>query len=564
MRGGVAVMAVFIFEKAKALLLGLLATTLLLVEVSCAQPLNSEINVAQQTDPATSGADAKVIARWNVVPFQSIDGPFNVGIVAFHINGIDRIEFQIDDGDIQTTQTMRHNDRTNTTEYWITVDPDALLKDGKGSRNIEISATAYPKSQGIPRKLESLPLTVFAKEKRKDVVFWVSESGSDRSGDGSKSNPFRQPGKALQALSKLGKAAQRAGDLKIYLTKGSYEWGSSGRPSPMLKDRWVTLAAAPGLKRGDVTFPFVKKARFTPILLKVTGVTIEGVFFSPASGKQSRIWIDDSDYAGQGRKVGKGLFFRRGWTGIYFTNMKISDVPNAATATDISRDVKVYNILSDAFSGTRLVVNSSVDGINRLDTKAHPDVYQIYCGNKRRENYIVYGLTATNIKSQGIFMGGCSSLDNIAIVNALIVRPLGSDPNRPFFSQWHTHGNHIILSGLSLPNSVFRLKARSLKNTLVTGSIFHKLGLPVKKGSRIPITTGIEFRHLHLVEQTRIRLPSKAIDVTYGNPGFENAAGGNFTPSVDSPLRNRVPSPVSVVDILGKPRKSPATIGAIE
>src|SRR5690606_33560784 len=39
--------------------------------------------------------DAKAIARWDVVPFQTFSGTMNVGIVAFHINGISKVDFEI-------------------------------------------------------------------------------------------------------------------------------------------------------------------------------------------------------------------------------------------------------------------------------------------------------------------------------------------------------------------------------------------------------------------------------------------------------------------------------------
>ena len=40
-------------------------------------------------NPSSAGYDAKVIAHWNVVPYQTFYDELNVGVVAFHINGID-------------------------------------------------------------------------------------------------------------------------------------------------------------------------------------------------------------------------------------------------------------------------------------------------------------------------------------------------------------------------------------------------------------------------------------------------------------------------------------------
>ncbi|MGP1308679.1 MAG: dockerin type I domain-containing protein, partial [Phycisphaerales bacterium] len=44
-------------------------------------------------DPNGYGGDAKAAARWNAIPGQFISGDFNVGVVAFHMSGINRVEF---------------------------------------------------------------------------------------------------------------------------------------------------------------------------------------------------------------------------------------------------------------------------------------------------------------------------------------------------------------------------------------------------------------------------------------------------------------------------------------
>ncbi|GAG12791.1 unnamed protein product, partial [marine sediment metagenome] len=105
-----------------------------------------------QPDPVGSGpgVDAKAIARWDVVPFQTFDGDFNVGVVAFHINGIDRVEFAVDGGPWLSISEMSENARVGVWEYWAAVRASDFA-DGE----IELRAIAYP-LVGIPRVLDSL------------------------------------------------------------------------------------------------------------------------------------------------------------------------------------------------------------------------------------------------------------------------------------------------------------------------------------------------------------------------------------------------------------------------
>lgn len=94
-----------------------------------------------------AGADAKAIARWDVVPYQTFDDLFEIGVVAFHINGIDRVEFSLDGGPWTAVKEMTLNPRTNVVEYWVALDA-ARSPDGP----VEVRAIAYPK-KGVPRVL---------------------------------------------------------------------------------------------------------------------------------------------------------------------------------------------------------------------------------------------------------------------------------------------------------------------------------------------------------------------------------------------------------------------------
>lgn len=110
----------------------------------------SRLELEQLGEPGDFGYDAKAMARWDVVPYQTFDGDFNVGVVAFHINYIDRVEFSVNGGPWLPVYTMSMNSQINVVEYWATLRASDFT-DGP----LELRAVAYPKV-GIPRVLDSL------------------------------------------------------------------------------------------------------------------------------------------------------------------------------------------------------------------------------------------------------------------------------------------------------------------------------------------------------------------------------------------------------------------------
>lgn len=508
------------------------------------------------------GHNAKVIGHWNVVPFQSIRNNFSAGIIGFHINGIDHVEFDIDGKNKITVKKMSLNPRTKTVEYWIPIEAADHSEAAKNGDLIEIRATIYPKLAGIPREMDVLKLHPLYGEKSEQNSIWVAEEGNDENGDGSKEKPFRQPNRAIEAILDSDIPARKA---TIFLMPGHYKWGSSKFSFPdEYGTEWLTLSAAPNVLPEEIIFTAREKERFFAPMVKISGVTIREVMLYPGSDSVSKIWIDESVVIGPGPTTGRGFYFSSNWASAYLTKTIISDYPNGATGFEIARNVTVRNIGSDAFSGSKLVVNSRVDGIDRGTTKSHPDVYQIYCGSKPKENFILYGLIARNVKAQGIFTAGCPQLDNVAIVNVLLVRPLESSPDTPFYSQWATNSNHVIISGTALPNSSFLWHAEKLENILLTGSVFYKISFAKNSSDKLSLRKNIRFEHLHVINRGRDQIPSSAMDISYGDAGFSDAAKGNFDVLPDAILANRVLAPFNNFDANGVKRTIPATIGPLE
>ena len=106
-----------------------------------------------------TGADAKVIAHWNVVPYQAFSRPMTIGVVAFHINGIDRVEFQVNGKPVGSANEMTLNKRTNTNEYWFTLDPKNFGPADPENPHLEVEAIPFG----------SRPVRLNYSEKRKTI-----------------------------------------------------------------------------------------------------------------------------------------------------------------------------------------------------------------------------------------------------------------------------------------------------------------------------------------------------------------------------------------------------------
>ena len=156
-------------------------------------------------DPLAPGYTAKAIARWDVVPYQTFNGTFNVGVVAFHINGIKEIDFTATDkngashtytSNAMTLNPQIANDPAVTgvgiktdgvVEYWVPINASDFA-DGP----VEITATAYP-TAGVPRVLDSLRLYAnYGNTLPRQDPIWVAPApaGSDTTGTGTEDNPY--------------------------------------------------------------------------------------------------------------------------------------------------------------------------------------------------------------------------------------------------------------------------------------------------------------------------------------------------------------------------------------
>ncbi len=518
------------------------------------------------------GSDAKAIARWDVVPFQTFTGELPVGVVAFHIAGIDRVEFSVEGGPWTAVRSMTLNPVTGVWEYSASLDA-AALADGP----VEVRAVVYP-TVGVPRVLagsidgslafqngnHSMFLAANSHGTLPQPVAHCSPAGSDATGDGSAENPYRSPGHAVGRVSAQSGSAD---GLTVHLAAGNYSWGPPPYPYPATSDRWIRLTPAPGVSRGEVVFDASSAAGFRTRLVHADGVTFRGSLqltsTAPPYLADSYVWVNDCVLEGPGPGVDSGFFSTTDWTGTYFTGCDVSNNRNGIRSATFTRDCHVHDISSSPFGASPMVVNSRC--ADRFDsTQFHGDVFHWFQESNSLENFILYGVRAVDFDSQGVFAevmpaaggeGPFVTMDNVAMVDV----HMSKDASSASGSWWNRSTNHLLLWNVSFPDQPFRWGQSEvgtvLENVSIVGSVFHAFSI-----SDLPASSDV--RHVHYTNPDYYLGTFPGTDVTFGDPGFKDPENGDYTPRPSSPLLGRVRSLLVPVDAAGRVRRVPDAVGA--
>ncbi len=505
-------------------------------------------------DLAAPGATAKAIARWDALPEELLADTRNLGVVAFHINGIDRVEFSLNGGPWLSSRKMELNKDTGVWEYIAPLDPKKLA-DGA----FEVRAIAYP-TVGQPRLLESLTLVANSGGSVPQKVMYVSVTGDDVGGDGSAAKPYQTIWKAAKTIELQNGAPYYASNGTVYLKEGKHLY--SGRPNgaPFLKtpSGWITIAAAPGVTRERVvingsTLPY---GGLQASKVKFQDITLVSVSLQTSGTAKASAWFNRCVLEGSGTTDMAVFAKNTVWTeGSYYTDSAIRNLANGPSGARMSRNCEISNIGSDALQNPRLVLNCKVrDILKPAGTSFHPDLMQF---SGKFDNVIVYGLEAFNINAQGIFNRGEMPDKNIALVNIAI-------DQRTHWSQWSKVTDHLLLWNITLLGRPFNFRndptgtPLTLTNFSVRDSIFETLALDptaVPPGVRPSI-----IRNNHFITGAMI-----GSDATAGPVDFTGGTSGDpFAPRTGSPLLRRVMRPLAPTDALGREREVPSAIGAMD
>ena len=497
--------------------------------------------------PSADGYDATSIARWDVVPQQVIDGPFPIGVVAFHMNEIDRVEFSADNGPWVSVDEMVYNPRTEVWEYTVLFDPEAFV-DGE----VEVRAIAYPEV-GTPRVLEPLTLYANAGGTIPSPEIFVSMTGSDESGDGTRENPYKTIWRGIKSVGSV------LDNVTVFLEPGVYEYTGTSYPQPSAGIGWTTITAAPGVSRSDVQL-VAGERRIRVNRIKLDNLTLDqsdGWQITGYSTMNWDFWINR--VVGQGQDQLTGSPYGSVFQNIYVTDSQFSDYRDGTMGAAIARNVSLERLGSDAFHNSRMVVNSTVDIIDRLDSDYHPDVFQLYGPSRDVENVILYNVRASRVQAQGIFVSGVNSLRDMAVINVSIDKE-GS-------GAWTNQiaavpVNHLVIRHASIPNMTWGWRSDDIRNVSVVASVWRKV-ISMPFNGNTPVIEDEWFHENHYIAHDEYGAMLLGTNYTLGDPMFEEPTPGEFRPLAGSPLKGRL-GRLLPADMAGFSRDTLSSLGALE
>jgi hypothetical protein len=232
--------------------------------------------------------------------------------------------------------------------------------------------------------------------------------------------------------------------------------------------------------------------------------------------------------------------------------------------TTLVRNVILDDIGGDLFREPRCVINvhSTHNGYETGDD--HSDFVQWYIPNwTSLENFIFYNVVnyGAHMDLQGLYRDagtdGCPIFNNVAFVNVHIDRVQESAAR----SQWiNTSTDHLLLWHITHHKLTCWLGSQNISNLSVRACSWEKITMPPANAAAY----GGAFENNHYVVSSGFQVFAGGANPTTGDPGYENAAGFNFHPAKDSPLRKRVDPLVAFADATGDVRFAPASVGAFD
>jgi hypothetical protein len=460
-----------------------LVFALTLILMSCSG--NSNETQEQQENEDTPPV---AIARFNVVPYQDIDSSFNVGVVAFHKDGIERVDFVFTDGvdtitDSKTSMTL--NTRTEVEEYWTEFDP-AQFDDGE----ITITATAIPNSDPSYKRDITISLFANANGTYNDFeTYYVKPStgSDDDDNSGTLASPFATISRAFYAL---GRTANRG--RIVLVEEGTYEFGELEKSDVSRNNEgWIIIEGDPSLDRDNIIIanptlinlkPQIDKIKFRHMSFDFLFL---GQFYGNFKSENSAYWFDDCKwYLSSGWATDLDIDENKGISrspvrgNYYVTDSLAYDTIFAFIGAKIVRGSRLEQISGDCLQNSEFIVNTTLNNIDGTIQGHHTDVYQMWGA---QDNVIMYKVSADNLNStQAFFLEPTfqsplgypqykmtnSAFVDCEIINDTITNRNGTIANwgGPPWSQMVSQFNHILFKNLSLPYQRFYLRNDNTNN----------------------------------------------------------------------------------------------------
>lgn len=404
------------------------------------------------------GYDAKVIAHWDHVPYQAASGTINIGVLAYHVSGIAKVSFSVNNGPWLDITTPTLNPETNVEEYWVTLDESLFPSNFAG--NVELRAIAYPNT-GTPRVLQgtnngighdsSMIVSVDRAGTLPDNIAYATVTGSDTNNCLTSTTACRTITRAMNSIAVSGNNLDGA---EVRLGEGNWQLPSTA--SYLTPNRWFTITSIAGTNRDNVIIGSVANGAMTS-RLKLSKLSI--VRGTNLFNYQGYIWIDNSKvYKQTAWTVNDGAYSAADLLGYatpesgnneyngYFTDVYINNTGQGPSNLVLARNIIAETTDEGYASGTQTLINYWVYKIVQIPP-AHADYYQFYGDH---DDII--------IKGGGNIVGGTITSRGLAT------------------SEWGV--TNLAVDGLNLNwnGAVFSFCGPDLRNIIVKNSYFATQG----------------------------------------------------------------------------------------
>lgn len=511
------------------------------------------------------GFDSPSVARWNVVEQQELTEFPYIGLVAFHVNHVEKVEFSIDGGAWTEVTEMQENPSTGVYEYLVSIDTAGLADD----RELELRAKITPSTAGQVYGIDPI---LIRHNYSSELIGWCAQDGDDTTGDATELNPCRTPHRALQVL--VGSTAYTE-KVTIYCKAGEYVPAKSGYSyNPPSGVGWLTITAAPGAAAGDVIFrSTVDSGTITYQGIRTLFTRYKDVSFETSvtgrnmsDGTVTNVWLDNVTVTlTLSGGFTNNIWQSNSWDRAYCTGCLFTQFNNGPYGAKIVRGCTLDQITEDALTACRLSANCTV-GSQTYTAPAHPDFCQWLDST---EHTIFYGVAGLDIQGQGIYGAREESLyENAAFVNVFAALASGE-------------------SIASAPVSQIRnddVTTLAIRNLIIDScTILNGQNFIINEGTT-PSTTSrdVVFRN-NVAYQLATNLSSPVFSTSnnwYVRPdldgSFACAGGGTYTGSLTptyNSIGDLVPTEAAMVgvvtrptiktDATGNPRNASGIIGAL-
>jgi hypothetical protein len=434
--------------------------------------------IGDSTDPLS---DERAIARWVDVPFQVRSGLCEIGVTAFHANGIDRVEFSLNGGPWIAVTSPSQSAAFGIDCFRAQVDMNSLEPNATG----EVRAIVYPKTSGQPVVLQNALAALGLPDGASGIdgrhSFFVSrppESPAKEvfvaiSGNNSNVGSATQPVATItKALDLLRIAGGCDGGFVTILEPGVYGAPAS-TPVAVNNQRWTTIRSANGLaptsvqivstaSNGTLTGKNLIRTRFKRLKWESVAFDMSAIKQLYAEPNQY-LWIDrskfsDANGAAYNHANGGTLLVRPSelMSGSYVTDSLATNIVHGFTHLSFVRNSHVDSIIGDAYTNSRCVLGSSLANFFGQSTAIHSDVFQLW---GIHANNIVHRFRAWDVNGAQNFLLDShlgSEFTDCAFVD-IAIENLQPSPNSPK-SQLANKSKNVLFAHINAPNQYWSFR----------------------------------------------------------------------------------------------------------